>query len=114
MHAELGGIETPGALEVARIPSTIVPVCAVKGVSETPCARATLCVKETPSASAPPCVSGVFASVPENVLPGTPCVKGAPQAEEAACAAETACVCEPPCVSETPRVSAPAGVSSVV
>ena len=41
----LGGIEAPGALEVARIPSvsvvpvcvvTSVPVCAVKGVSETP------------------------------------------------------------------------------
>ena len=37
-----------------------------------------------------PYVSGVFASVPECVLPGTLCVKGAPQAEEAACAAETA------------------------
>ena len=103
----LGGMETPGALEVARIPgvivpSVIVPVCAVKGVS------ATLCVDETP------CVSGVVASVPECVLPSTPSVKGAPQAEEAACAAETARVCEPLCVSETPRVSAPAGVSGVV
>jgi len=95
----LGGIETPGALEVARIPSVSVPVCAVKGVSETPCVEAT------------PCVSGVFASVPECVLPSTPCVKGAPQAEEAA---ETARVCEARCVSETPRVSAPAGVSGVV
>ena len=62
----LGGMETPGALEVARIPGVIVPVCAVKGV------RATPCMSETP------CVSGVVASVPECVLPSTPCVKGAP------------------------------------
>ena len=27
----LGGMETPGALEIARIPSVIVPVCVVKG-----------------------------------------------------------------------------------
>ena len=40
----LGSMETPGALEVARIPGvsvpvcvvTSVPVCAVKGMSETP------------------------------------------------------------------------------
>ena len=38
----LGGMEAPGALEVARIPSVIVPVCVVKGVSATPC------VTETP------------------------------------------------------------------
>ena len=75
----LGGIETPGALEVARIPSVSVPVCVVKGVSETPCVEAT------------PCVSGVVTSEPENVLPSTPCVKGAPQPE-------TACVCEARCV----------------
>jgi len=61
-----------------------------------------------------PCVSGVFASVPECVLPSTPCVKGAPQVEEAACAPETARVCEPTrCVSETPQVSVPAGVSGM-
>ena len=69
----LGGMETPGALEMARIPSVIVPECVVKGVSETPCARAT------------PCASGVFVSVPECVLPSTPCVKGAPQAEGRGC-----------------------------
>ena len=79
----------------ARVPSVSVPVCVVKGVSETPC------MEEAP------CVSGVVASVPECVLPGTPCVKGAPQPE-------TARVCEALCVSETPRVSAPARVSSVV
>ena len=50
----------------------------------------------------------------ECVLPGTPCVKGAPQGEEAACAEETARVCKPPRVSETLRVSAPVGVSGVV
>ena len=115
VHEELGGMEAPEALEVARIPSvSVVPVCAVKGVGETPC------VKETPCVDEAPCVSGVFTSVPEYVLPSMPCVKGAPQEEEPACAAETARVCEQPCgskarcVSETPRVSAPAGVSGVV
>ena len=69
-------MEAPGALEVTLIPSVIVPVCVVKGVS------------------APPCVSGVVASVPGCVLPNTPCVKGAPRVEEAACARETARVSE--------------------
>ena len=59
-------------------------------------------------------MSGVFVSVPECVLPGTPCVKGAPQVEETTCAREAPRVCEPPCVDETLRVSAPAGVSSMV
>ena len=100
----MGGIETPEPLVETRIPgvivpSVIVPVCAVKGVSATPCVSGTPCVEATP------CVSGVFVSVPECVLPGTPCVKGAPQVEEITCAQETARVCEqPPCVSETPRV----------
>ena len=50
----LGGMETPEPLEVARVPSGNVPVCAVKGVSappsveETPCATETPCEKETP------------------------------------------------------------------
>ena len=51
----LGGMETPGALEVARIPSVSVPVCAI--MSATPC------VSETPCVEATPCVSGVFANV---------------------------------------------------
>ena len=170
----LGGIETPGALVVARIPRVCVPVCVVASVvpvsvvpvcvvsrcvytsvwkcvlrrthtgskracvratpSETPCADETLseppcatvppcmretlcvptCVSKTPGMSEAPCASGVVASVPACVLPGTPCVKGAPQGEETTCAREAARVCEPPCVEETPRVSAPAGVSSVV
>ena len=72
------------------------------------------CMDETP------CVSGVVTSVPECVLPSTPCVKGAPQAEEPACAPEMARVCEQPCgsearcVNETPQVSAPTCVSSMV
>ena len=53
----LGGMEAPGALEVARFSSVIVPVCVVKGVS------------------APPCVSGMVVSVPKCVLPSTPCVE---------------------------------------
>ena len=77
-----------------------VPSCA----DETP--SASPCVEEPPSMSEPPCAGGVFASV----LPGTPCVKGAPQREETTCAREAARVCEPPRVCETPRVSAPAGV----
>ena len=77
-------------------------------MSATPSVEETLCVDETP------CASGVVASVPECVLPGTPCVKGAPQGEETTCAREAARVCEPPCVDETPRVSAPVGVSGVV
>ena len=121
----LGGMEALGALVETRIPgvivpSVIVPVCAVKGVSATPCVSETRCVEATP------CVSGVVASVPECVLPSTPCVKGAPQAEEAAGANETARVCEAPCVSgttgvservcvsETPRVSATACVNGNV
>ena len=99
----LGGIETPGALVVARVPGVNVPVCVVKGVEETPCATETPCLNETPSAT--PCASGVFASVPECALPSTPCVKGAPQAEEAAGAKETARVCEAPCESGTTGVS---------
>ena len=120
----LGGVKTPAALEVARIagvsvPSVSVPVCVVKGVSETPCVSVPPCMDETPSTSAtpsePPSVSGVVTSVPECMLRGTPCVKGAPQVEETACVEEAARVCEPPlCVNETPRVSAPVGVSGVL
>ena len=65
------------------------------------------CMKETPSENETPCASGVVASVPACVLPGTPCVKEAPQGEETTCAQEAARVCEPRCVDETPRVSAP-------
>ena len=81
-----------------------VPPC----VEEPPCMDEPLCMSEIP------CASGVFVSVPACVLPGTPCVKGAPQGEETSCAREAARVCEPPCVDEAPRVSAPAGVGRVV
>ena len=91
----MGGLETPGALVVARVPGVSVPVCVVTSVSATPWAT------ETPSMEETPCASGVFASVPECVLPGTPCVKGPPQPE-------TARLCE------TPRVSAAAGVNGMV
>ena len=73
------------------------------------------CMRETPCATLyeSPCASGVVASVPACVLPGTPCVKGAPQLGETTCAREAAHVCEPPRVCETPRVSAPVGVVCV-
>ena len=83
-------------------------------MSASPCVEASPCEDEPPGMSETPCASGVVASVPACVLPGTPCVKGAPQLEETTCAREAARVCEPPCVVETPRVSAPVGVSGVV
>ena len=46
------------------------------------------------------------------VLPGTPCVKGAPQREETTCAREAARVCELPCVDEAPQAEETAGVSN--
>ena len=116
----LGGMEAPGALEVTRFPSMIVPVCAVKGVSAPPCVDETPGMSETPCARATPCASGVVASVSECVLPSTPCVRGAPRVSGAACVQETARVCEQPCgsearcVSEAPRVSAPACVNGMV
>ena len=77
--------------------SVSVPPC----LDETP--SASPCVDEPPSTSETPCASGVVAGVPACVLPGTPCVEGAPQPE-------TARVCEARCANETPRVSAPVGV----
>ena len=88
--------------------SVSVPPC----LDETP--SASPCVDEPPSTSETPCASGVVAGVPACVLPGTTCVKGAPQGEETTCARKAARVCEPPCVVETPRVSAPVGVRGVV
>ena len=106
-------------------PCTSVPPCVRETpvMSEPPCTSETPCVDEPPCMTETPCatprmketpyVSGVVTGVPACVLPGTPCVKGAPQGEETTCARKAARVCEPPCVVETPRVSAPAGVSSV-
>ena len=82
-------MEAPEPIVVARIPSVIVPVCVVKGVS------------------APPCVSGVVTSVPGCVLPSTPGVSGT------ACARETARVSEQPCVSERPSARKTACVRSL-
>ena len=77
-------------------------------MSATPCVDESPCVDEPPSENESPCASGVVASVPACVLPGTPCEKGALQGEETTCAREAAHVCKPPRVCETPRVSAPA------
>ena len=82
--------------------------------SESEPSSTTPSMDETPGMSETRCASGVVASVPECVLPGTPCVKGALQAKETAGASDTARVCEARCVDETPRVSAPVGVSGVV
>ena len=88
------------------------PSCVSKTPRETPCVKEPPCA--TPGMSEVPCASGVVMGVPACVLPGTPCVKGAPQSGETTCARKAERVCEPPCVSETPRVSAPVGVSGVV
>ena len=93
---------------VSEPPGMSEPSC----VRATPSVEATLCARETTNET--PCASGVVTGVPACMLPGTPCVKGAPQAEEAAGARDTARMCEARCVNETPRVSAPACVSSVV
>ena len=115
----LGGMETPGAREVARIPGVSVPVCVVTSVVPVcvvsrcmytsvfkcvlqrthsgiarACVRATPCLNETLSVDETPCASGVVASGPESVLPSTPCVKGAPRGDEPTCAPETARVFE--------------------
>ena len=42
----MGGMEALGALEVARIPSVIVPVCVVKGVSAPPYVDETRCERD--------------------------------------------------------------------
>ena len=81
-----------------------VPSCADETPSASPCADEPPSMDEPPCTREPPCVSGVFESVPACVLPGTPCVKGAPQGEETMCARVAARVCEPPRVCETPRV----------
>jgi len=91
---------------------------ATTSVSVSPCVDETPCASEAPSATdrvkETLCASGVVTSVPECVLPGMPCVKGAPQLGETTCAREVARVCEPPRVCETPRVSASVGVSGMV
>ena len=95
MHTKLGGMEAPGALEVTRFPSVIVPVWVVKGVS------------------APPCASGVVTSVPGCVLPSTPCVSKTPRVSVPACVSGMVCVKETARVSERPSVRGTACVRSL-
>ena len=95
-------MEAPGTLVVARFPRVMGPVCVVKGVS------AAGVLKRAPGVEETPCVSGVVTSVPECVLPSTPCVNEAPRVGETACAREAARVCDQPWVSGPPHVSAPA------
>ena len=120
----LGGMEAPGALEVARFPITsVVPVCVVSKcvytsvvkcvlqrahsvgaracVRATACVTETPCVDETPCVEKAPCVSGVVASMPGCVLPSTLCVTEAPCVDEAPCMEETPCASGRPCVSGT-------------
>ena len=127
---------TPSVTVPVCAVASVVPVCVVSRCvytsvlkrvlrrthagSKRACVKASSCARETPSASPcvdeppstseTPCASGVVTGVLACVLPGTPCVKGAPQGEETTCAREAARVCEPPRVWETPRVSAPVGV----
>ena len=81
----LGGMETPGAREVARIPSVSVPVCVVASVpkcvpSSTPCVEETLCVRKTACVEETTCVSSMA------------CVSEQPGVSEARCVRGTACV----------------------
>ena len=90
----LGGIETPGALEVARIPGVCVPVCVVTSVVP-------VCVVST-------CV---YTSVEKCVLQRTH------SAGERHCVRGATSVSAPPCVDETPcanetRVCTVKGVSA--
>ena len=110
----------PVCVVASVVPVSVVPVCVVSRCVYTSvlkrvlrrthtgsvrvCAKAPSCASvtpcatpsATPSASEAPCASGVVTSVPACVLPGTPCVKGAPQLGETTCAREAARVCEPP------------------
>ena len=89
MHAELGGMKTPGAIVEARIPSvSVVPVCVVKSVVP-------VCVVST-------CV---YTSVARCMLQRTHrtskrrCVQGATSVSATPCARET------PGMSEAPYAS---------
>ncbi len=84
----LGGMEAPGALEVAQIPSVVVPVCVVTSVAK--CVLESMhCVSETPCVSVMACVSD------------SPCVSETPCMEEARCVSEKVFKGEAPCVKET-------------
>ena len=91
--------ETPSETPCVPEPSCVrATPCATEApsVDETPCAR------ETPSASETPCASGGVTSVPECVLPGTPCVKGATAGgRNRVCARNGTCVRTPLCGRDT-------------
>ena len=114
-------VSVPVCVVESVVPMVSVPVCAVTSVvpvcvvsrcvytsvlkrvlrrthagRKRACVKASPCVEEPPSENESPCASGVVTGVPACVLPGTPCVKGAPQPE-------TARVCEARCANETPR-----------
>jgi len=90
----LGGMETPGPLELTRIPSAIVPVCVVKGTSVSKCVLKRVhstsvmasvskmaCVGERPCMGEAPCVRG------------TACVRARYEREMAVGMQETATAC---------------------
>ena len=140
----LGGMETPGAREVARIPSVvtsvIVPSVKVPGCVVSTCVYASMakcvlrrthsgsvrvCAKAPPSVEETPCVDETPCARATPSASETPCVSGVVMSEpenvlpstpcvKGAPQPETARVCEARCVGETPRVSAPACVSGVV
>ena len=93
----LGGMETPGALVVARIPSANVPVCVLTSVAkcvlkrahsvgEMACVSERLCMEETPCARETACVS------------------------ERLCVRETTCVRETACVRERYEIEMAVGM----
>ena len=80
----MGGMEAPGPLVVARIPSVNVPVCVVSKCVFTSLAK---------------CVLQRAHSVGERL-----CVKETPSVRETPCVRETACVSEMACVEMDRRV----------
>jgi len=114
MHEELGGIEAPGALEVARFPITsVVPVCVVLKCVHTSVAKCVL--QRTYSAGERRCVRGTTSENEKACVDETPGMSETPGVkEETPCVRETPCVSGSPCMSETPRVSVTACVSGMV
>ena len=98
-------VSVPVCVVKSVVPSVSVPVCVAKSVvpmcvvsrcvytsvwkcvlRRTHRAGERRCVRGAASVSATPCASGVVASVPACVLPGTPCVRGAPRGKRHVCA----------------------------
>ena len=110
MHAELGGVKTPGALVEVRIPGVSVPVCVV--VSVVPVCVVSRCVftsvlkcvlRRTHTGSvracakAPPCLDETPSETPCATPSEPSCVEATPSVEATPCARET--TNETPCVS---------------